>query len=96
MASKEYNKWYYEQNKERLNEKTKQWYKDNPERRKEYYRKNKDAFMRQSKKWRENHKEHWVKLCCDNRRKKVEKLRAMGCTNAWSVVNGAEPKYKEI
>lgn len=91
---REYNRRYYKRHKEELDERTKQWYKDHPEWKKEYYQKNKEKIDASSKRWREKNKDKFIKLCQESRRRRVERLRADGVTNAWSVViKGEEPKY---
>jgi len=50
-------KEYYETNKERITEKTKEWRETHKEELKEYYENNKEKISQQRKEWRETHKE---------------------------------------
>lgn len=97
---KEYSKKYYQEHKEYFREHNKKWRDENPEKQKEmrqeYYQANKEKCNDFQKKWRNKNKSRWVELCGKSRTRRVERLRADGCTNAWCVVNnGAKPKYKE-
>ena len=100
MDRKEYMRKYYQEHKEELNKKRKEWKNKNPEWSKEYYQKNKDKFNEYTKNWinkSEENKKRFINSCNESRRKRVERLREQGCKNAWSVVNcKATPKYKEI
>lgn len=60
-----------------------------------YYQKNKEKLYEQHKKYIETHREMAVKSAIASRKKRVEKLRAMGITNPYSVIVGKEPKYKK-
>ena len=87
---------YYQEHKEQMIEYTKNWY--NTERgkqwKKEYWQKNKEKLYEQQRKYQKKNSKRFSQLCQDSRRRRVERLRTEGCTNAWAVVNGAEPKYK--
>ena len=64
--------------------------------RKEYYQKNKEKEYEKQREWQTKNSKQFSRLVQDSRRRRVEKLRAEGCTNAWNVVlKGAEPKYYE-
>lgn len=60
-----------------------------------YYQKNKELLYQKHKKYLESHKEMAVKSASESRKRRIEKLRAMGITNPYSVIVGKEPKYKE-
>lgn len=61
---------------------------------KKYYELNKEELALKNKKWREEHKEEFKKMCKESRKRRVERLRAEGVSNAWSVVlYGVEKKY---
>lgn len=98
---KEYMRRYYQEHKDELREKKKQKRLENPEewrgKQKEHYRKNKDSYYKSQKKWIAKNKKKFADLCHESRRRRVERLRAEGVTNAWCVVTrGDNPKYKEI
>lgn len=96
---REYSKKYYQKNKEKTREYNK-----------EYREKNKESIKERNRKYHEEHpdanrksyenfiaKNNWVEYCSNARKRRVEKLKAEGCTNAWSVVvRGTEPKYKKV
>lgn len=97
----EYMRKYYQLNKDKIREQRKQKRHEDPEKyrkqRREYYAKHKDAMYKSQRKWATNNKKHFSKLCQESRRRRVEKLRSEGVTNAWSVaVLGHLPKYKEL
>lgn len=76
-------------NKE-LKENRKKYYQD-------YYKNNKDKYLENAQKWQKNNKDKYLKSIQKSRRKRVEKLREQGITNAWNVVlYGKEPKYKVV
>lgn len=104
--------WQKSENKEKLREYLKE-YKKRPEviekikkyreehieeiRRKarEYNKANPDKTKKAYENFKEKH--NWSKYCLERKRARVERLRAKGCTNAWSVcTRGAAPKYKEV
>ena len=91
LYMKEYIKEYYKKNKDKINKRTVDWRRKHPE----YYEKNKDKILGYNKKWQTKNKKRFIELCCESRRRRVERLRAEGCTNAWAVINGAKPKYKK-
>lgn len=96
---KEWRKKYYQQHKEQEKANNKKWYKDNIEKVKEnhhnYYIKNKEKLLENNKIWQENNKEKYIKSISQSRKKRVEKLREQGVSNAWDVVNfGKKSKYK--
>lgn len=97
---KKYRKKYYETHKEQFNEYQKRWNEKNKEKVKEmhhnYYLNNKEKFYEKHKEWSKKNKKRKVELVSQCRRRRVDRLRAEGCTNAWSVViKGAKPKYNE-
>ena len=60
-----------------------------------YYLNHKEKIKENNNKWRANNKKKVVELVAKSRRKRIDRLRAEGVVNAWSVVNyGKEPKYK--
>lgn len=81
-----YSKKYYEKHKNKIKETQRKYRENNVEKIKEYRKKSHSKFL-------ETH--NWSKYCNERRRIKVEKLREQGVINAWAVVNGKEPKYKE-
>ena len=96
-----YDKEYYQKNKEKELEKNKEYkieHKDfYKEYYKKYYQKHKKEMTENSKRWGENNKEKKYQIIQKSRRKRVEKLREQGITNAWNVVlYGKEPKYKVV
>lgn len=106
-TQREYMREWRKNNKEKVNKYMRDYlsrHPDKKEEKKEYQRKyyeehkdlwkgrvNKEAFNR----FKKTH--DWTKYCAEARRRRVERLRKEGCTNAWSVVTkkGVEPKYKE-
>jgi nitrogen fixation/metabolism regulation signal transduction histidine kinase len=62
----------------------------------EYYQLNKERLDAKYNKWKKENKAKFIKSCCDSRKRRVERLREQGCTNAWSVVGrGVKPKFKK-
>ena len=60
-----------------------------------YYLRHKEEILEGNKRWRRNNRKKASELAQKYRKERVERLRAEGCTNAWSVVvGGKEPKYK--
>lgn len=91
---KDYYKRYYQKNKAKIDGKIKQWNIDNPEFKKNYYQKNKEMLDAKNKEWRKNNSKRFTELCNNSRRRRVERLKAEGCTNPWAVVSkGEKPKY---
>ena len=98
---KEYMRRYYQGHKDELREKKKQKRHENleeyRERARKYYKEHKDVVYGYQKKWISKNRKKFADLCHESRRRKVERLRAEGVTNAWCVVvTGDTPKYKEI
>lgn len=93
---REYMKKYYQDHKEQMLEYTKNWYNSEKGKqwKKEYWQKNKEKLYEQQRKYQKKNSKRFSQLCQESRRRRVERLRAEGCINAWAVVNGAEPKYK--
>lgn len=61
-----------------------------------YYLRHKEEILESNKKWRQKNRKKASELAQKYRKERVERLRAEGCTNAWSVVvSGKEPKYKK-
>ena len=100
MDRKEYMRKYYQEHKEEITKRRKEWAKEHPEWSKEYYQKNKDKFNKYTKNWinkSEENKKRFINSCNESRRRRAERLREQGCKNVWSVINHkAEPKYKEV
>lgn len=101
MRTKEQNKKYYQDHKEEYRKNQKKWNEKNKERLKEihhnYYETHKEQIKEQNKKWRKENSKKYTKLCNESRKRRVERLRSEGVTNAWNVVTkGATPKYKEV
>lgn len=94
MDKKEYNKKYYQEHKEKFKEYKRKFLERNPDYVKKYYKDNKEEIYKSQRKYQIKNNKKFIELCCESRRRRVEKLRANGCINAWAVVNGAEPKYK--
>lgn len=95
---KEYHKKYYQENKEKIKERTAKWREDNKEyhiqKSNEWLKAHPETRTKNIEKFKETH--NWSEYCQNSRRKRVERLREQGCTNAWSVVvKGDEPKFKE-
>lgn len=66
--------------------------------RKEYIKKYNKEHPEVQKRALENFKQKhdWTKYCNEARKRRIERLKAAGCTNPWNVcVTGAEPKYKK-
>ena len=95
MNRSKYMKEYYKKNKKKLDEYTKEWRRNHPEEVKQYWKDNKEKLYQQNRKWQKANSKRFSQLCCESRRRRVEKLKAQGITNAWAVINGAEPKYKK-
>ena len=94
------NKKYYEAHKEQFKEYQKRWNEKNKEKVKEmhhnYYVRHKEEMLKQNKEWCRKNSAKKVEYVKMSRRRRVERLRSEGCTNAWGVVStGATPKYKE-
>lgn len=96
-SHKEYMRKYYQEHKEEMKEYKKKWLEKNPDYPKEYWQKNKDKLYEGQRKYQKENKKRFTELCNASRKRRVERLKAEGCINAWSVVSaGAEPKYKKI
>ena len=98
---KEMRKRYYEKHKEQFKEYQKRWNEKNPEKVKEmvhnYYMNNKEKYYQQHKEWCKNNRKRKSELVAKSRRKRVDRLRSEGCTNAWNVViKGDKPKYNGV
>lgn len=92
---KEYNKKYYEENKDKRNVYIKNFKEKNPGYSKEYYEKHKDKIYEYQVKYRKKNSKKFAQLVLESKKRKVEQLRSQGCKNAWMVVNfNREPKYK--
>lgn len=96
-----YKQEYYQKNKDKFREWNKRWREQNPEKAKEishkYWVENKERLYQQQREYQKANKERFVELCNNSRRRRVEKLRAEGVTNAWAVVTkGDKPKYGNI
>lgn len=92
---REYMRKWNAEHREHLSEYRKKDRLEHPEKYKAYYEKNKDRIYKTNTKWRKNHSKEFTKLVANARKRRVERLRAQGCTNPWMVVvNGAEPKFK--
>lgn len=62
---------------------------------KKYYQEHKEYIDKRNREWRKNNKDKVLKSIYKSRKKRVEKLREQGVSNAWNVVvNGVEPRYK--
>lgn len=99
QKKKEYNHKYYIEHKERYKEYHKKYYNkrknENPNYFKEYYEKNKEKIYEYNSKWRKNNSKQFAQLVHNARKRRVERLREQGCTNAWMVVTrGDKPKFK--
>jgi glycerophosphoryl diester phosphodiesterase len=93
---KEYSRTSYEKYKEAYRERSKKWYKEHPNYRHDYYMQNKDKAKASMQNWRANNKKRWTELCNNNRKKRVDRLKAQGCVNVWAVINGgAEPIFSQ-
>lgn len=96
---KEHRKKYYETHKEQFKEYQKRWNEKNKEKVKEmhhnYYLNHKEEMLKQNKEWCRKNSAKKVEFVKQSRRRRVERLKAEGCTNPWSVINGAEPKYRK-
>lgn len=96
MTKQEYNKEYYKKHKKEMLENREKWLENNPNWKKEYYEKNKEKILKNNKEWQKNNKKQFIKLCQASRQRRVDRLKAEGCSNPWAVVsNGATPKYKK-
>ena len=94
---REYMRKWCAEHKEYLSEYRKRRRLEHPEKFKEYYETHKDKIYESNTKWRKSHSKQFTKLVSEARKRKVEKLRSQGCTNAWCVVNrGDEPKFKKV
>lgn len=97
----EYMREYWKNNKEKINKQRKEYYEKNKEKIKEqkhnYYIRHKENCRESNREWIKNNRRKFYELCLKSRKKRVENLRAQGCTNAWRVVNnGDEPKFKKV
>ena len=94
---REYQRKYYQKNKERINELRKDYTRKYQ---REYYQKHKIELNEKYKESRKKSNErfrlktNWSKYCYQKKKERIERLKAEGVTNPWSVVNnGADPKY---
>lgn len=101
MSSYEkYGKKYYEKNKEKWKEYRKQHYEENKEqiraKAREYWQENKEELYKKQREYQKKNNKRFSELCQNSRRRRVERLRSEGVTNAWAVVTrGETPKYKQ-
>lgn len=95
---KEYNKKWYQSHKEERKEYNKKWRENNIERAREICREYLKKHPELNKKSYENFKatHNWSEYCKEARKRRIERLKAQGITNPYAVINGAEPKYKEV
>lgn len=96
-----YNKEYYQKNKEQIREYSKKWRENNIEKCKEtqkkWYENNKEEIYKKQREYQKANKKRFSELCQNSRRRKVQKLREQGVTNAWAVaVKGEEPRYESV
>ena len=71
----EYNKQYYEANKEKLLEQDRQYYKDNYEKIKNYRIENREKRNKYTKEWHNSHKEHEENYRKEHREERLEYLK---------------------
>jgi hypothetical protein len=96
----EYNRNYYLNNKEKQKEKQKErmhnYYLNNKEKTKkynrEYYLAHKEELAKKNREYIKNHRDLFVKSIMESKKRRVERLRAEGVSNAWNVVNYGHPK----
>lgn len=56
----------------------------------------KDQVYKMNRDWAKRNNKRFSRLCQESRKRRVERLRQQGVTNAWCVVTrGDLPKYKE-
>lgn len=96
-----YSKEYYQSHKEQYREYNKKWIEKNKKKFKEsqqkWYREHKEEIYKKQREYQKANKKRFSELCQNSRRRKVQKLREQGVTNAWAVaVKGEEPKYGNI
>lgn len=93
---REYNHMYYEKNKERLKEYQRTYAIENEEKvtewRKKYYQEHKEELDKKNREYIKNHRDLFVKSITESKKRRVERLRAEGVSNAWQVVNYGHPK----
>lgn len=69
--------WYLK-NKERMNERTKQWFKDHPNWKKEYYEKNKDKIYQQQKEYTKRNRKKITNMVVRRRKEVATELKNKG------------------
>ena len=95
MNKQEYMRKYYYEHKEQFKNYNKIFLEKNPDYKKEYYQKNKERIYELQTKYRKKNSKKISEQCHQSRKRRVERLKAEGCINAWSVVvHQKEPKYK--
>lgn len=78
LTRKEYNKKYYDKNKEKFVEYHRAWREKYPERVKQYYEENKDKLLESSRIWRQNNKSRFTKMVNRRRKEVAEELKKQG------------------
>lgn len=80
-----YSRNYYHRHKEKVKEIQNKWRKNNPDKAKANDKRSHQRFI-------ETH--NWSEYVTERKKARVEKLREQGVKNPWSVLNGREAKYE--
>ena len=92
---KKYARKYYQEHKEQMLQNKKKWEEKHPNWQQQYYQDHKQEYRDRCNEWRKQNPKKFTQSCHQSRARRVERLKAQGCTNPWNVViKGAQPKYE--